>query len=192
MDPEHSNGSGRDPRQRWANPLTDGWDYRWNVLVALPDRSPEAVDAVLASIDPRQANTVVQLAAGSTMPGTPPSRNLLYAVGEPLADLLDGMDVAVVPGEAIPALVVARSRVPMVVLPESVAQEDVGRALASAGAGVLAHAAADVGGAVRAVALDGSRGPLMRGLARQLATVSVLLTLLGTSALRLLGHAGER
>jgi UDP:flavonoid glycosyltransferase YjiC (YdhE family) len=184
MQPEHPGTSGRHGRQRWENPLTDGWDYRWNVLVALPDRSPEAVDAVLASIGSSEANTVVQLAGGSRTPATPRSKNLVHAVGETLPDLLRGIDVAVVSGEAVQALVIAQSQVPMVVLPATGAQGDVGRALASAGAGVLVRTADEVGAAVRTIATDGSRGPRMRRLARRLATVGVLLALLGTSALR--------
>jgi UDP:flavonoid glycosyltransferase YjiC (YdhE family) len=184
MQPGHPDTSGHHGRRRWENPLTDGWDYRWNVLVALPDRSSEAVDAVLASIGSAEANTVVQLASRSRTPTTPPSKNLVHVVGEPLPDLLCGIDVAVVSGEVVEALVVAQRRVPMVVLPATGAQEDVGRALAAAGAGVLVRTAAEVGAAVRTIASDGSRGPRMRGLARRLATVGVLLALLGTSALR--------
>lgn len=184
MQRECSDTSGHDGRRRWENPLTDGWDYRWNVLVALPDRSPETVDAVLASIGASEANTVVQLARTSTTPTTPLSKNLVHAVGEPLPHLLCGIDVAVVSGEAVQALVVAQGRVPMVVLPATDAQEAVGRALASAGAGVLVRTATEVGAAVRTIAWDGSRGPRMRRLARRLAAVGVLLALLGTSALR--------
>ncbi|MBF4588934.1 hypothetical protein [Curtobacterium sp. VKM Ac-1395] len=177
--------SGNEGRHRWTNPLTDGWEYRWNVLVALPDCHPAMLDAVLASVGASQANTVVQLSAGSRTPATEPSRNLVYAVDEALPELLEGVDVAVVSGDALTALAAAQHRVPVVVFPASDAQVAVGEALASVGAGVVVRSAAEVGQAIRAIASDGSRGPRMRGLARQLGAVTVLLAALGTSALRL-------
>ena len=192
MHEQRASRSGSEGRHRWTNPLTDGWEYRWNVLVALPDRDPETLDAVLASIGASQANTVVRLAEGSGTPSTEPSRNLVYAVDEALPELLEGMDVAVVSGDALTALAAAQHRVPVVVFPASYAQDGVGRALASVGAGVVVRSAAEVGQAIRAIASDGSRGPRMRGLARQLGAVTVLLAALGTSALRLVARTRAR
>ncbi|WP_420369455.1 hypothetical protein [Curtobacterium sp. L1-20] len=185
MDPEPAGDHGRPGL--WRNPLTDGWEYRWNVLVALPGRSPESVDAVLASVDAAQANTVVQVTETTGALRTPATRNLVHAAA-PLPDLLDGMDVAVVTGDAFVALAAAQRRVPMVVLPADAAEQAVGDALAAVGAAVVVPSAAEVGDAVRAVASDGTTGPRIRELARRLTPVSVLLAVLGTSALRLVGR----
>lgn len=193
MHPESSSEHERRPeRRRWTNPLTDGWEFRWNVLVALPGRSPEELDAVLASIGASETNTVVQLATDAEPPTARPSRNLVHAVAEPLADLLEGMDVAVVSGDAMTALLAAQRQVPLVVLPASDAEDEVGAAMASVGAGVVVRSAAEVGQAVRALASDGSWRVQMRGMTDQLRAVTLLLTLLRTSALHVLARGRRR
>jgi UDP:flavonoid glycosyltransferase YjiC (YdhE family) len=190
MPPLHVPCAGETPRQRWQNPLTDGRDFRWDVLVAVPDQPPGTRDAVLRSIGTREANTVVHLPAASCDPGRGP--NLAHAVGCPLPDLLDGMDVAVVSGDALSVHLAVRSGVPVVVLPTTAAQEAVGRVVASAGVGVVVRSATEVGPAVREVAMDPARRRRMRSLARRSADVDVLLQMLATPAIRPARRTGDR
>lgn len=171
---------------------TDGSDYRWNVLVALPGRPSDEVDAVLASIGSTEANTVVQLTGRSDGPRTAPSPNLAFAVAVPLTELLDDVDVAVLAGDVTTVLVALRARVPLVVLPARPAQAGIGSAVASVGAGVVAVSPEEVGAAVRAVALDATTGPRLRAVAEHVTAVDALLVALGTSALRLVGSDRRR
>lgn len=178
------NDDGR-PARRWENPLTDGWEFRWDVLVALDGHPPETVDAVLASIDAASSNTVVQVPAGARRPGTPRSVNLVYAESVPVPDLVADMDVAVVSGSVLAALAAVRSGVPVVVLPVGPSGHETGRALAAAGAGVVVARAGEVGDAVRRIVADRALTAGVRDLAKRLAVVDVLLAMLAEPQLPL-------
>lgn len=184
MQPGTSDGR-HDRRQRWENPLTDGWEFRWNVLVALPESDPDVIDAVLASIDGSQANTVVQLPPGPRTPRTPSSRNLAFAAAVPVRELVTGMDVVVVSGSTLSTLAAVRAGVPVVVLPTGPQQREAGREFVAAGAGVLVDTADQVGDAVRSVTTVPAHRFRARRLARRMRSVDLLLSMLGAPRLPL-------